>query len=213
MKTHQTPSGNIPRVTFILEATASPEDKKRLRKWQHKMDKVKPGSAKAASEEAKKRGTKLHKLIKAYLNSHQVPFVEPKDYWEFWNPQLKGLLNAIEYCDVIKFEELMYCEKFAGTPDLIARIHGQYTLEKVPTIVDWKTSHRTKQRTWMEEAFIQCAAYAQLSEEKIQQLMVCVVSPGKIQIFTEEDTDKYTKLWDERLKRFYQIYELEENQF
>lgn len=212
MKTYQTPFGIVPSVTAILSETTDPEAKEKLRKWQHKQDQIHgEGKANQIGEEAKARGTKLHALIEAYINRNVQMFIEPDEPFEYWHPQLKALLNSIDHTDVISFEKFMFCKSYGGTVDLIANINEQ------TTIVDWKTSKRTKRREWMEEAFIQCAAYAQLTEinttHNIKQLMVCVISPNRLQIFTEENIDKYTELWEERLEQFYKIYDPQANHF
>jgi hypothetical protein len=203
MKTYQTEFGTLPSVTTILAATQPKEMQDKLRKWQHKQDKVHGhGSGERISEEAKERGIKLHNLIESYIN--KTNFTEPNDF-EFWHKDLKSFLTSIKE-KVIGIEKLVYCEKYAGTADLIAYIENEND-EKVGTIIDWKTSHRIKQRAWMEEAFIQCAAYAYAYKENaIEQLMICVISPGRLQIFTD-NTPNYLDKWDSRLNQFYKQYE------
>lgn len=201
MKTYQTKFGTLPSVTAILAATQPKEMQDKLRKWQHKQDKLHGhGSAKKVSEEAKGRGIKLHELIEGYINKNTT-FVEPDDF-EFWHQDLKSFLVCISQNSIIEIEKFVYCEKYGGTADLIGYIENDFG-EKVGTVVDWKTSHRIKQRAWMEEAFIQCAAYAYACKEiPIEQLMVCVVSPNKLQIFTDS-TPNYLDKWDSRLNEFY----------
>lgn len=206
MKTYQTVFGELPSVTAILAATQPKEMQERLRKWQHKQDKVHgQGGAEKISDDAKERGIKLHELIQGYINKNETAFVEPIDF-SFWHQSLKSFLDCIDKSDVIGIEKLVYCEKYAGTADLIAYIENDFG-KKVGTIVDWKTSHRIKQRAWMEEAFIQCAAYAYACKEiPIEQVMVCVVSPNKLQIFTDS-APNYLDKWDSRLNEFYTQYE------
>jgi hypothetical protein len=206
MKTYQTEFGALPSVTAILAATQPKEMQDKLRKWQHKQDKVHGhGSAEKISEDAKERGNKLHNLIQSFINRDETEFIEPNNF-EFWHKDLKSFLLAIKKKDIIATEKLIYCGKYAGTTDLIALMPDECN-KKVGTIVDWKTSHRIKQRAWMEEAFIQCAAYAYAYKEiAIEQLIVCVISPGKLQIFTD-NTPNYLDKWDSRLNEFYRQYE------
>lgn len=207
MKTYQTPFGAIPSVTAILQETLNPEAKEKLRKWQHKQDQIHgAGASEKISAEARERGNKIHKLIETYINRNVKPFAEPDEPFEFWHREIKIFLNTVTHKDAIAIEKFMFCEKYGGTVDLIANINNEQAI-KVPTIIDWKTSHRIKQRAWMEDAFIQCAAYAQLTQnqtETIQQLMVCVISPNKLQIFSEENLQDYYDKWNQRLNQFYE---------
>lgn len=199
MKTYNTPIGLLPSVTTILEATESKKDKDRLRKWQHKQDKILGiEQSKTNEENYKNRGTEIHEAI--YKFSHNIEPAEDWKYegnaqrWENLQPFLKSI--TIIECE----KELWHPSGYAGTADLICELDRQMTL------LDWKTSDRPKKRQWLDKAFIQTAAYAQAwnwnSHLQIKQLSVIVISPQKMQIFTEEDTEKYTKLWEERLAQF-----------
>lgn len=200
MKTYDTPIGILPSVTTILEATESKEDKDRLRKWQHKQDKIFGEQSKINNENYKNRGTEIHEAI--YKFSHNN--IEPETWnwkyegnaqrWKCLKPFLKSI--TIIECEI----KVWHPSGYAGTADLICSLNDQLTL------LDWKTSDRPKKRQWLEKAFVQTAAYAQAwnwnSHLQIEQLSVIVISPQKMQIFTEEDTEKYTKLWEERLAQF-----------
>lgn len=207
MRTYDTPIGILPSVTTILECTKSEKEEDRLRKWQHKQDQL-LGLKQSAinSNNYKNRGTEIHEAIK-YKFHHNV---EPAKIWRYegnaqrWR-HLQPFLKSIT---IIECEqELWHGSGYAGTADLVCELDKQLTL------LDWKTSDRPKKRQWLEKAFIQTAAYAQAwnfcrypeQEEptgEITQLSVIVVSPEKLQIFTEEDIEKYTNLWQERLALF-----------
>lgn len=206
MRTHQTPIGQLPSVTTILSATASQESQDRLRKWQQKLDKIHgTGTADAESNNAKNRGIELHDLIKNYLNSSTFSHPENNIFWDNLHPFLKSIKNNWAVCEHLVWSKYGY----SGICDLVATIDNQVTL------LDWKTSKRTKRRDWIEDYFIQCAAYAMAYNENevyclgcpshmndITQLAVIVISPDKLQIFTEEDCKKYQNLWLNRLAIF-----------
>lgn len=199
MRTHQTPIGQLPSVTQILSATASQEAQDRLRKWQQKMDKVHgAGAAETESTAAKNRGIELHDLIKNYLNSSTFSYPENNVFWDNLHPFLKSMRNNWTICEHLVWSKTGY----SGICDLVA------TLDNQTTLLDWKTSKRTKHRDWIENYFIQCAAYAMAYNENcpshinITQLAVVVISPDKLQIFTEEDVKKYQDLWLNRLAMF-----------
>lgn len=207
MKTYNTPIGILPSVTTILKATESQEDKDRLRKWQHKQDKL-HGLEQSTinNENYKNRGTEIHEAIK-YKFHHNV---EPAEVWRYKgnSKRWKHLQPFLKSITIIECEkELWHQSGYAGTADLICVLGNQLTL------LDWKTSDRIKKRQWLEEAFIQTAAYTIAwndSEENaeqeflanITQLAVIVISPEKLQIFTENDLEKYQNLWLERLAQF-----------
>jgi hypothetical protein len=200
----------FPRVTAILAETMDEKAKEKLRKWRHKMDKINgTGGAAIASNGAKDRGTKLHELIKGYWNRETIPFTEPVD--DIWWNTAKRFVKTIEPEHVLSFEQPVFHDgtyPYAGTPDLIAWCRNE-CCQLTPTVVDFKTSSRPKQRQWLEDYFIQCAAYAYaFTEEPIKQLAVVAISPGKLQTFYEEDCTKYYDIWFSRLERYYAVYEV-----
>lgn len=199
MRTHLTPIGQLPSVTQILKTTESPEAQDRLRKWQQKMDKIHgSGAAETESTAAKNRGIELHDLVKNYLNS-STSFSQPENnvFWNNLHPFLKSIRNDWVVCEHLVWSRHGY----SGICDLVAKI------DNCTTLLDWKTSKRTKRRDWIEDYFIQCAAYAMAYDETshmndITQLAVVVISPDKLQIFTEENIKKYQALWLDRLAIF-----------
>jgi genome maintenance exonuclease 1 len=212
MRTYKTPIGSLPSVTTILELTEDEADKERLRKWQHKQNKLLGlEKSKTNSENYLKRGTEIHEAIK-YKFHHNV---EPAENWvhegnaQRWK-HLQPFLKSIKIMECERF--IWHNSGYAGTADLVAIMDDQ------PTLLDWKTSDRIKKRQWIDEAFIQTAAYAKAWNfsalptqdspaylNDITQLAVVVISPEKLQIFTENNIKKYEKLWDERLLKFQKL--------
>jgi genome maintenance exonuclease 1 len=212
MKTYETPIGKLPSVTTILEATEDEADKERLRKWQHKQDKLfGVKQSKANGDDRLKRGKEIHKAIE---NLHKFN-VEPAETWmhegnaQRWK-HLQPFLKSIKIMECERF--VWHDSGYAGTTDLIA------IMDEQPTLLDWKTSDRIKKKQWMDEAFIQTAAYAKAWNfsglpaqdsppylNDITQLAVIVISPKKLQIFTEDNLEKYEELWNERLLKYQKL--------
>jgi genome maintenance exonuclease 1 len=212
MKTHETPIGKLASVTTILRATEDEKAKDRLRKWQHKQDKIYGvEQANNNSDDRLNRGKEIHAAIE---NLHKFN-VEPAETWihegnaQRWK-HLQPFLKSIKIMECERF--IWHNSGYAGTADLVAIMDDQ------PTLLDWKTSDRIKKRQWIDEAFIQTAAYAKAWNfsglptqdsppylNDITQLAVIVISPEKLQIFTEDDIKKYEKLWDERLLSFHKL--------
>jgi genome maintenance exonuclease 1 len=212
MRTYETPIGKLASVTTILRATEDEKAKDRLRKWQHGQDKIHGvKQANNNSDDRLNRGKEIHAAIE---NLHKFN-VEPAENWvhegnaQRWK-HLQPFLKSIKIMECERF--IWHNSGYAGTADLVAIMDDQ------PTLLDWKTSDRIKKRQWIDEAFIQTAAYAKAWNfsglptqdsppylNDITQLAVIVISPEKLQIFTEDDIKKYEKLWDERLLSFHKL--------
>ncbi|WLT40596.1 hypothetical protein NON20_26040 (plasmid) [Synechocystis sp. B12] len=66
---------NYPRVTEILRATESPEQKEKLRKWQH-AQLAKGIDPEQISKDARENGTAFHSAIANYLTRGEVPVLD-----------------------------------------------------------------------------------------------------------------------------------------
>ena len=212
MRTYETPIGKLPSVTTILRATEDEKTKDKLRKWQHKQDKIHGvEQANNNSDNRLNRGKEIHKAIELFHKFN----VEPAENWmhegnaQRWK-HLQPFLKSIKIMECERF--VWHDSGYAGTADLVAIINDQ------PTLLDWKTSDRIKKRQWLDEAFIQTAAYAKAWNfsalpaqdsppylNDITQLAVIVISPEKLQIFTEDNIKKYEELWNERLQEFQKL--------
>lgn len=124
----------------------------------------------AHSDGAKEAGTFIHNWIEDYINGEKPDLPT--------NESLKrSVLGFVEWWDSLTNKEVIHVErplvslkyKFAGTPDLIAKIDGKLT------IVDWKTGSGI-----YPEHFVQMGAYAIAYEEEfnqpIEQLIVANAS-------------------------------------
>ena len=191
MKTYKTPIGKVASVTTILQTTEDKKAKDKLRKWQHKQNKIHGvEQANNNSDDRLNRGKEIHKAIELLYKFN----VEPAETWihksnaQRWK-HLQPFLKSITIMECERF--VWHNSGYAGTADLIAIMDDQ------PTLLDWKTSDRIKKRQWIDEAFIQTAAYAKAWNfsalpaqdsppylNDITQLAVIVISPEKLQIFT-----------------------------
>ena len=183
----------LPSVTTIIKATRTPKERDRLRKWQHKMDKLHgTGVGKLASAEARNRGTDIHGAIAQQLFSPTDEVAVADELLPYWNsvrPIVKAIKNPYAVEHTVYHDTL----KYAGTLDLIA------DWQRKRTLIDWKTSGRIKKLSWMSEAILQVAAYKGASESMheltIEQALVVVISPKQSQLFTI-DQDEIATAWD-----------------
>ena len=165
---------DVPRVSSIIEATQSEEEKERLNKWSFKQKK-KHGESKfkEKQEETLRKGTLLHSDIENFILNKGLPSLHP--HFKYLKPHLEGILNTNKkeniFCEERFFSEL----GFTGRYDLCCQYLGKRT------IIDWTTSYRNKTREWLENKFLQCGAYKIGFEEKYQlevsQLAVFVIYP------------------------------------
>lgn len=201
---YQTMLGVFPSVTTILKATESDKDSDRLRKWQHKMDRIHgTGSGETQAQAARDRGTAIHKIIAATLYDADIPEIttELVPYWKSVKPVVKAIKNP-GYCEHPVYHGRL---KYAGTFDLIADWQG------LPTIIDWKTSHRTKRLAWLNDYTLQIAAYAKAYEwlygTPIQQTLIVIITPERSQLFefSLAEVDQHFKSWQQRLVQYYSL--------
>ena len=145
----------VPSVTTILDRTAPAEKREALQKWR---DAIGHERAQKITTEAANRGTRMHSYLESYVINDDPkplpsnPFAHPS--W-FMAAQiiLEGLLpNVSEYWG--SEVPVYYSGLYAGTTDCIGVWRGQ------PAIIDFKQSNKVKKREYIDDYFIQLAAYA-----------------------------------------------------
>jgi hypothetical protein len=149
------PDGSrVPSVTTILDRTKPQEAKQALQEWRNRVGHER---AQQITTEAANRGTRMHTYLERYVKNDDIgdfptnPFAQPS--W-FMAAQviLEGLGNVDEYwgCEV----PLYYSGLYAGTTDCVGVWKGQ------PAIMDFKQTNKPKKREWIDDYFLQLAAYA-----------------------------------------------------
>ena len=99
---------------------------------------------------------------------------------------------------------LCFPNLYAGTADMVCVYDG------IPVIGDFKTSRKVKKKEWIEDYFVQCAAYALAHNEvygtDIQAGLILIVShSGEYQQFLVKNGEfkKYTDMWLDKVEAFY----------
>ena len=200
---YDTPTGFYPSITTVLGVR---KDKaKGLADWRKR---VGNDVANHIMRTAAARGTAVHTMCEDFLNNKEVL----KEQFAFlpWClfSQLKPCL--VKRIDNIYAQEAgLWSEKYrvAGRVDCIAEWNG------VPSIIDFKTSKSERRDDWNLEYYIQCAAYAEMFEERtgiaITQIVVLVVTEdGLVQEFVKEKTE-YLPLLIETIDEFTAQWEKE----
>ena len=150
------PDGSkVPSVTTILDRTKPQEKREALANWKKRVGEVK---AQEITTEAANRGTRMHAYLEMYANTADMqplpgnPFAHAS-WFMAAEIILKGLCNVDEFWGVEV--PLYYSGLYAGTTDCLGVWKGR------PAIMDFKQSNKVKKREWIEDYFLQLAAYAQ----------------------------------------------------
>lgn len=185
---YQTPTGKqYPSVTTVLSILSE----EAIQKWRARVGEE---EANKISHRASTRGTAVHEIIEKYLDN-DPQFKEgymPNIISDFMD--VKQILD--ERVGAIYAQECpLYSDylQIAGRVDCVAEFDGK------PSIIDFKTSRKTKKKSWIENYFIQESAYAIMWEERtgmpITQLVTIIsVDNEDSQVFIEHRDN-----WDAKL--------------
>lgn len=150
------PDGSkVPSVTTILDRTKPQEKREALANWKKRVGEVK---AQEITTEAANRGTRMHAYLETYV---QMDEMKPLPGNHFAHPSwfmaaqiiLEGLVHVDEFWGVEV--PVYYSGLYAGTTDCIGLWKG------LPAIMDFKQTNKPKKREWIDDYFLQLAAYAQ----------------------------------------------------
>jgi len=213
---YATPDGKkLPSVTTILDRTKPEEKRMALENWRRR---VGPEQAQHITTEAANRGTRMHTYLEHYVKTGELKEAGSNPYsWASHAMAMTvidaGLKNVSEFWGVEI--PLYFPGLYAGTSDG-AGIHlGS------ESILDYKQTNKPKKREWIEDYFLQLAAYALAHNEvygtKIRKgvVLMCVkpetdanfniTKPPEYQEFVleEQDFDHWEQQWWKRLEQYY----------
>jgi len=202
---YMTPDGHaVPSVTTILDATKPEVAKQALREWRKRVGEEK---AKQITTEAAGRGTRMHKWLENHVKIGNTgePGTNPYSIQSHTMAKTiieKGLSNCQEFWGTEV--SLYFPEIYAGTTDLVG-VH-----DNTEAIMDHKQTNKPKKREWIDDYFLQLAAYALAHNEvwgtKIRKGVVFMCSAeNQYQEFIVEgkEFDYYTDKWYSRLDEYY----------
>lgn len=200
-----TPDGfAVPSVTTILDATKPEEAKQALQNWRNR---VGHKQAQAITTEAAGRGTRMHKWLENYVKLGETGEPGSNPYSQQSHNMAKSIIEQGLYkCNEFWGTEvsLYFPEMYAGTTDLVG-IH-----ENQEAIMDFKQTNKPKKKEWIQDYFIQTAAYATAHNEvwgtSIRKGVILMCSKdNEYQEFIIEGTefDHYVNEWFKRLEQYY----------
>ena len=191
----------LPSVTTILGAT---KDQKFLKDWKARVGEKEADRIKNVSSS---RGTSMHKFLESFVTG--VGYDDLTELGQAAKPMAEkimevGLAPVEEYYG--SEVTLHYPGLYAGQTDLVC-LHNGYE-----TIVDFKQANRPKKKEWIEDYYLQIAAYAMAHDyvygSAIRQGVIMVCTPD---LYYQEFkiTDHELRTWKHRfLKRLDMYHDL-----
>lgn len=177
-------------VTTVI---SDKSDKTHLIEWKKRVGEE---EAKKITTQAARRGTAVHSIAERYVLNEEdyIRDAMPSGLDSF--NSLKELLD--KHVDNILGIELPLCSRVlntAGRTDLIAEFDG------VPSVVDYKTSRKTKREDWIENYFIQSTCYGLMFEWiykiKIPQIAIMIaVDNEPPQLFVKNKCDYIDRVFE-----------------
>jgi len=160
----------LPSVTTILGKT---KDQQFIKDWKAKVGEQEAERIKNLSSN---RGTAMHKFLEQYILG-----VGYDDLTEL-GQKAKTMANKIMEVGLTPVEEyygsevtLYYPGLYAGSTDLVCTHNGK------DTVVDFKQSNRPKRKEWIEDYYLQIAAYCMAHDyvhnSQIEQGVIMVCTP------------------------------------
>ena len=202
---YATPDGEkLPSVTTILTATTTEEKKQSLENWRKRVGHQK---AQAIVTEAAGRGTRMHKFLEDFVKTGQISEPGSNPYSIQSHQMAQSIINqGLSKCDEYWGTEvpLYYPKIYAGTTDLCGIHDGS------EAIMDHKQSNKLKKREWIDDYFIQLAAYASAHNEvhgtKIRKGVIFMCTADNVYqefIIEGAEFDEWTDKWFKRLEEYY----------
>ena len=169
-RTYDVQGLKLPSVTTILAKT---KDQTYLTKWKNK---VGHEEAERIKNYSSNRGTAMHKFIEKHIQKSGYEDLTPIGVEA--KPMAQkiietGLQNISEYYG--SEVTLYYPGLYAGSTDLVCEHEGK------DTIIDFKQTNRPKKKEWIEDYYLQIAAYAlahdQTHGSNIEQGIIMMCTP------------------------------------
>lgn len=203
---YATETGPLPSVTTILDKTKPEENVRKLNEWRNRV-----GHAEAAriTKEAAGVGTMMHAFLEDWLktgtwkyNANKLPSIVA-------NRMARKIVDNIRD-DLVEAwgteVGLYYPGLYAGTTDLVG------VWKDRQTIMDFKQTNKPKKREWIEDYFMQGAAYGMahnaLFNTEIRSVAIFMCSrDAEFQLFeiADDEYDHYCEKWALRVGEFYEL--------
>ena len=169
-RTYDVLGARLPSVTTVLGKT---KNQQFLKDWKAKVGEAEAERIKNLSS---KRGTSMHKFLEHYILGTGY------DDLTGLGQEAKSMAEKIIEIGLAPVEEyygsevtMYYPGLYAGSTDLVCSHNG------VDAIVDFKQANRPKKREWIEDYYLQIAAYAMahdyVHKSAIQKGVIMICTP------------------------------------
>ncbi len=185
-RTYDVKGVRLPSVTTILAKT---KDQSYIKRWK---EKVGHEEAERIKNHSSKRGTSMHKFLEKYIEGFGYQDLTPigREAAPMAQKIIEiGLTPVTEYYG--SEITLYYPGLYAGSTDLVC-MHND-----METIIDFKQANRPKNPEWIEDYYLQIAAYCMAHDavygSNIRQGIIMVCTPDLyFQEFRYKDDDLMT---------------------
>ena len=199
----------LPSVTTILGKT---KDQSFLKEWKAKVGEKKAEEIKNLSSV---RGTAMHKYLESYIQD-----IGYEDFTGIGN-EAKSMAEKIIEFGLVPVDEyygsevtMYYPGLYAGQTDLVCMHNGE------DAIVDFKQSNRPKKKEWIEDYYLQIAAYAMahdyVHKSKINKGVIMVCTPDLYYqefVLTGAELRQYKHKFLKRLDMYHELKFDEKEQY
>ena len=189
----------LPSVTTILSRT---KDQAFLDKWKARVGEQEAERIKNVSS---KRGTSMHKFLEKHIQG--TGYDDLTEIGQQAKPMAQKIIDMglAPITDYYGSEvTLHYPGLYAGSTDLVCEHDGK------ETIIDFKQSNKPKKEEWIEDYYMQIAAYAMahdcMHHSSIEQGIIMICPPNLYFQEFKFDGDRmrqYRHKFLERLSQFY----------
>ena len=195
----------LPSVTTVLGKT---KNQQFLKDWKAKVGEAEAERIKNLSS---KRGTSMHKFLEHYILGTGY------DDLTGLGQEAKAMAEKVIEIGLAPVEEyygsevtMYYPGLYAGSTDLVCSHNG------VDAIVDFKQANRPKKKEWIEDYYLQIAAYAMahdyVHESAIQKGVIMICTPDLYYQEFKIDGLNLRKAKHDFLKRLDEYYEQDEKE-
>jgi genome maintenance exonuclease 1 len=189
----------MPSVTRIISAT---KDTAHLDSWAERVGRDK---AEQIKNEAATVGTHMHNVVERLLLNRDLP--APRTWLQVKGYRMGYRLieEFFPHINEVWGTEapLYYPFRYAGTTDCVGVYKGE------ASIIDFKQTNRMKPRKWIDDYFIQLAAYACAHNHLYQThidhgVIMMVAQDGEVQEFVTcgREFDSYKDKWWRKVEAF-----------
>ena len=199
----------LPSVTSILSRT---KDQGFLKEWKAKVGEQEAERIKNLSSV---RGTAMHKYLESYIQ--EIGYEDLTDTGK----QAKSMSDKIIEIGLAPVDEyygsevtMYYPGLYAGQTDLVCMHNGE------DAIVDFKQSNRPKKKEWIEDYYLQIAAYAMahdyVHKSKINKGVIMVCTPDLYYqefVLTGAELRQYKHEFLKRLDMYHELKFDEKEQY